>query len=219
MPSPVSIVYIHHEGAGAPTDTARGADGGYTYWIGTTKWQWLRDCWSSYATKSYNGVTVDVCLSGNRMDYNVSDGDLNLIEGALRDARNRGYVIASPEVRPHKQTRETACPGDKTMARWNDVAAAVLRGTGGSAPAPSPTPPPSGVPAYPGTPLRDYIEGHGTRTWQQQMANRGWSIGVDDKYGPQSANVCTQFQREKGLQVDGVVGPQTWNAAWTAPIT
>jgi len=51
------------------------------------------------------------------------------------------------------------------------------------------------------------------------MRARGWSILVDDQYGSQSRTVCTQFQAEKGLAVDGVVGPQTWNAAWTAPIS
>lgn len=135
MPNPVSIVYIHHEGAGAPSDTARGASGGYTYWIGATRWQWLRDAWSSYATKGHNGITVDVCLSGDRhTGYPVTDGDLALIRGALHDARARGYVVASPEVRPHRATSSTACPGDRTMDRWDEVVAAVLGGTGGTAP-------------------------------------------------------------------------------------
>lgn len=57
------------------------------------------------------------------------------------------------------------------------------------------------------------------RTWQQQMANRGWSIGVDGKYGDQSFSICEQFQTEKGLAVDGLVGPQTWKATWEAPVT
>jgi peptidoglycan hydrolase-like protein with peptidoglycan-binding domain len=57
------------------------------------------------------------------------------------------------------------------------------------------------------------------RTWQQQMAHRQWTIDVDGIYGPQSENVCRLFQGEKGLAVDGLVGPQTWGAAWTAPIT
>ncbi len=57
------------------------------------------------------------------------------------------------------------------------------------------------------------------RTWQQQMSARGWSVGTDGIYGPQSEQVCRQFQSEKGLGVDGKVGPQTWSATWTAPVT
>lgn len=57
------------------------------------------------------------------------------------------------------------------------------------------------------------------RTWQQQMATRGWSIGVDGCYGSQSESICRQFQSEKGLSVDGLVGPNTWSKSWSAPIT
>lgn len=57
------------------------------------------------------------------------------------------------------------------------------------------------------------------RRWQQRMRNRGWSITVDGWYGPASERVCRQFQDEKGLGVDGIVGPKTWRASWTAPVT
>jgi hypothetical protein len=87
--------------------------------------------------------------------------------------------------------------------------------------APSPGPPSGGglAPPFPGTLLRNFTTGHGTGTWQHQMAIRGWIIDVDDLYGGQSEDVCMMFQREKGLAVDGIVGPITWDAAWTAPIT
>jgi peptidoglycan hydrolase-like protein with peptidoglycan-binding domain len=108
-------------------------------------------------------------------------------------------------------------------------------------PAPAPPPPPPAptptAPAFP-YPSTDYLgtpspdphchSGHygppdsnNVKTWQQQMVNRGWtSIGtVDGDYGPKSQNVCKQFQQEKGLKVDGLVGPQTWAASWTAPVT
>ncbi len=83
------------------------------------------------------------------------------------------------------------------------------------------TPPPaaSGAPAWPGRYLRNGSSGSDVRTWQQRMAQRGWSITVDGAFGPQSERVARAFQQEKGLQVDGVVGPATWAAAWTAPVT
>jgi peptidoglycan hydrolase-like protein with peptidoglycan-binding domain len=58
-----------------------------------------------------------------------------------------------------------------------------------------------------------------TRKWQQRMSDRGWSIGVDGCYGPQSETVCRQFQADKSLSVDGLVGPNTWSKSWTEPIT
>ncbi|GAA1456988.1 hypothetical protein GCM10009603_05070 [Nocardiopsis exhalans] len=57
------------------------------------------------------------------------------------------------------------------------------------------------------------------RRWQKQMLVRGWSIDADGLYGPQTARVARQFQAEKGLSVDSLIGPATWVAAWTAPIT
>ncbi|WP_236572280.1 N-acetylmuramoyl-L-alanine amidase [Nocardiopsis sp. FR4] len=57
------------------------------------------------------------------------------------------------------------------------------------------------------------------RRWQKQMLVRGWSIDADGLYGPQTARIAEQFQREKRLGVDALIGPATWAAAWTAPIT
>jgi hypothetical protein len=93
----------------------------------------------------------------------------------------------------------------------------VLAMAGGQ---PAPTPPPAGAaPPWPGVYLCDYTAGNGTSTWQAQMVARGWQLDVDDEYGPASADVARSFQAEKGLDVDGVVGPATWGAAWTAPVT
>jgi N-acetyl-anhydromuramyl-L-alanine amidase AmpD len=96
----------------------------------------------------------------------------------------------------------------------------VVSGAPASPAGPSAPSVPSGpAPPFPGTLLRDFTQGHGTATWQQQMVNRGWSLAVDDMYGAKSAQVCRQFQGEKGLDVDGIVGPDTWNATWNAPVT
>jgi peptidoglycan hydrolase-like protein with peptidoglycan-binding domain len=51
------------------------------------------------------------------------------------------------------------------------------------------------------------------------MAARGWSISADGFYGDQTAGVARQFQAEKGLGVDGLIGKDTWAAAWNAPVT
>lgn len=57
------------------------------------------------------------------------------------------------------------------------------------------------------------------RRWQAQMKQRGWDIRVDSAYGDRSERVCRSFQREKGLAVDGILGPATWRAAWAQPVT
>lgn len=55
--------------------------------------------------------------------------------------------------------------------------------------------------------------------WQRRMRDRHWDIAADGLYGPQTAGVARGFQREKRLAVDGLVGVQTWTAAWELPIT
>jgi peptidoglycan hydrolase-like protein with peptidoglycan-binding domain len=51
------------------------------------------------------------------------------------------------------------------------------------------------------------------------MHERGWKIDVDGAYGPGSERVCRDFQEEEKLEVDGAVGPKTWEATWAAPVT
>jgi peptidoglycan hydrolase-like protein with peptidoglycan-binding domain len=37
--------------------------------------------------------------------------------------------------------------------------------------------------------------------------------------GPQSEGVCFDFQRAEKLDVDGVIGPETWAAAFTPKVS
>lgn len=53
------------------------------------------------------------------------------------------------------------------------------------------------------------------RAWQSRMAQLGYSLTIDGRYGPQSASVCVAFEKARGLSVDsGIVGPQVWGAAF-----
>jgi peptidoglycan hydrolase-like protein with peptidoglycan-binding domain len=81
-----------------------------------------------------------------------------------------------------------------------------------------------GIPPFPGRLLKftegqPLMQGEDVRTWQARMRVRGFHIDVDGFYGRQSKSVATQFQQEKGLEVDGIVGRQTWTAAFSLPIT
>lgn len=67
------------------------------------------------------------------------------------------------------------------------------------------------------------------RRWQQKMWHRGWRhMLVDGWFGKRgqknpadsrTGKIARQFQQEKGLAVDGLVGPETWRAAWEEPVT
>jgi peptidoglycan hydrolase-like protein with peptidoglycan-binding domain len=66
---------------------------------------------------------------------------------------------------------------------------------------------------------KDAAEQANVRCWQTQMAKRGWRISATGTFDAASDQVCRKFQAEKGLDQDGKVGPATWAAAWTAPVT
>lgn len=92
-------------------------------------------------------------------------------------------------------------------------------------PSPVPSGPTGGHPAWPGRLLivkNPLMSGADVLTFQRRMQERGWNLGrygVDGVYGNDTANVVEKFQREKGLEVDRIVGRYTWNAAWEMPIT
>ncbi|MEU4221983.1 N-acetylmuramoyl-L-alanine amidase [Actinoplanes sp. NPDC026623] len=107
---------------------------------------------------------------------------------------------------------------------WDKLFAAVNKGITDLKGKPSKPAPAPSAPAFPGrtfvyTNGRAVMHGEDIRRWQTQMRRRGWTIGVDGDYGPKSRDVAVAFQREKHLDLDGKVGPRTWAAAWTKPVT
>lgn len=59
------------------------------------------------------------------------------------------------------------------------------------------------------------------RAWQARMAERGWTIGVDGFYGPQSTAVAAAFAAEKGLSTTrrGDLNRSVFTGAWTLRVT
>ncbi|AGL16915.1 peptidoglycan-binding protein [Actinoplanes sp. N902-109] len=53
---------------------------------------------------------------------------------------------------------------------------------------------------------------HPVPTVQDLLRARGHTVTVDGIFGPQTDAAVRAFQREKGLGVDGIVGPLTWRA-------
>lgn len=115
--------------------------------------------------------------------------------------------------------------GGEVMRQHRDASRTTMGvGRPNWAAVPTPTPAPSGdhAPAWPGRVLAltsPLMHGNDVYTWQHRMQQRGWRISADGVYGSGSRAVCIAFQREKGLAADGKVGPMTWYAAWSAPVT
>lgn len=98
--------------------------------------------------------------------------------------------------------------------------AAMVRAIGSPATTPVSS---DGARPWPGRYLRledPLLRGDDVRAWQQRMRERGWRdstggpLAVDGIFGPESDRACRLFQQERGLTVDGIVGPATWQAAF-----
>jgi lysozyme len=53
-------------------------------------------------------------------------------------------------------------------------------------------------------------------TWQRQLNADGFRVAADGLFGPATEAQCKAFQSASGLVVDGLVGPRTWAATWSA---
>lgn len=75
---------------------------------------------------------------------------------------------------------------------------------------------PDDAPVFPGTLMsagHDY--GDDMRTFEQCMHDRGWTdFVIDGVYSSAEEPIVEQFQESAGITVDGVIGPQTWAAAF-----
>lgn len=192
-----------------------------------------RATWHSGNTKG-NGEDI-----GIECRPEMSDGDWQTLVELCADIEEQE---GSLKYRKHSDYKATACPG-KYSDMIGDLVDAVnaehkrrKSGKGGGAkPAPKPKPKPSGkAPAFPlpsghwfGVESKNPKNHSGywaedrphIETWQQKMKDRGWTISVDGIFGPGSAKVASQFQREKSLREDNAVGHESWAATWEEPVT
>lgn len=80
-------------------------------------------------------------------------------------------------------------------------------------PTPAPTPEPTPTINYPT--IRKGSSGTYVKKAQELLMKKGYSLapyGADGKFGNKTLAATKQFQRDKGLVVDGVIGKKTWAA-------
>lgn len=156
---------------------------------------------------------------------------VNALEWIIVQVRKNG---GGDDVRPHRSFHSTSCPGDYLASVANHLnGASISTPSAPKPPAPKPPAPHASAPSFPlprgyyfgpKSGPRSSVSGYYSHRgdlarWQLQMRRRGWNISVDGLYGDQTKNIARAFQREKHLSQDGLIGPATWTAAWTAPIT
>ena len=66
----------------------------------------------------------------------------------------------------------------------------------------------------------DIVNGcsQGLKDFQQQLQKRGYKIKADGKFGDETEKATKNLQRIAGLEQDGLIGPDTWYAAYIFPV-
>lgn len=151
-----------------------------------------------------------MAMVGDRGLVTPPDAMLHGLVDAIEWCRAGG---AGRQVKGHRDGYETTCPGE-WLYEW--IERGHPRPDGGDDQVDDEDPPP-----WPGRILEypPLMVGEDVERWQRRMKRRGWRIVVDGRYGPDSRAVARAFQREKGMRLSGKVDRETWEAAWSAPIT
>ncbi len=164
-------------------------------------------------TSAANETYVSICyLAGPGQPF--TDAAKQAFKSIRSEADKRGI---GSDNKPHSAFKATACPGDEIRAFI-----ATLSG-GESVPSTptSPTRPPvstSQAPQFPRV-MKRGAKGNDVSRFQQRLKDRGWNIAVDGDFGSKTEAIVKQFQKEKNLTADGIVGPITWGQFWNAPIS
>lgn len=59
--------------------------------------------------------------------------------------------------------------------------------------------------------------GKGVTTWQRRMRELGYPVTVDGVMNSADTKWVLKIQKDRGITVDGSLGPQTWAATWEGP--
>ena len=66
-------------------------------------------------------------------------------------------------------------------------------------------------PAYPGV-VEHGDTGWAVKVWQRELVRRGYRLSVDGRFLDSTERAVVNWQRNHGLEPDGIAGPQTWHS-------
>lgn len=140
----------------------------------------------------------------------VGQGDpltIELLRGLNRTVNALRASGAGKKVQPHHQHYATECPGPD-LTRWIKGGMHIPKEGGAHVAQPARE-------RYPGRLLKQGTRGGDVLIWQARLTELGYPPGPKDGiFGPRTEQATRQFQRSKGIAVDGIVGPITWGKAW-----
>jgi hypothetical protein len=177
--------------------------------------------YSTGGTPDPSAVTFEIDNSSTGGDWPVSDAALNalidvIVYHASQSPRaNQGFALNEKArtqseffIAWHSQYKATACPGPYVTSKLDYIVAECNKRASGKPAKPSkPTTPTTPTKPKLGKWLRNGSTGDTVKYLQAALGD----LKVDGVFGPLTEKAVRKFQKQQKIQVDGVVGPQTWS--------
>lgn len=173
-------------------------------------------------TGGHNSHSLGIAVIGNYVNEQPSQAAIDSVATVLSAFIAKGFITTQFILKSHSDAPyATACCGTNLKAKIADVLSHVGRVPPVYAPVPVPQKPQVPINNYPAYPmlLRRGMKNVFVRQFQAKLRDRGWNISVDGDFGPKTEAIVKQFQKEKKLSVDGLVGPATWRSIFLSPVT
>jgi murein L,D-transpeptidase YcbB/YkuD len=166
-------------------------------------------------------VTFEIDNSSTGGDWPVSDSSLDalidvIVYHASQSPRSgRGFALNDPVVAQveffiawHSQYKATACPGGYIKSKLDYIVSECNKRASGKPSKPSkPTTPTTPTKPKLGKWLRNGSTGDNVKYLQAALGD----LKVDGIFGALTEKAVRKFQRQQKIQVDGIVGAQTWS--------
>jgi len=164
---------------------------------------------TGYSARYYKGAGrwINEPQPGDQIFFANAGGTIchtGLVEAVTTDKITTIEGNSADQVRRCNYARSYARIAGYGRPDWNLAADAT---EAPAAPAPEP--------AAPHETLSRGSEGAEVKTLQARLLALGYALpryGVDGDFGPETEKAVRAYQRARGLDVDGIVGPQTWAA-------
>jgi hypothetical protein len=177
--------------------------------------------YSTGGTPDPSAVTFEIDNSSTGGDWPVSDAALNalidvIVYHASQSPRaNQGFALNEKArtqseffIAWHSQYKATACPGPYVTSKLEYIVSECNKRASGKPSKPSkPTTPTTPTKPKLGKWLRNGSTGDTVKYLQAALGD----LKVDGVFGPLTEKAVRKFQKQQKIQVDGVVGPQTWS--------
>jgi hypothetical protein len=151
--------------------------------------------------------------NGKRTDGGELKIGMALFTGTDKNRNHIGLYVGNGKIIEAKGTIAGVIESDiadKRWTWWGELKDVLYEGAD-----PEPAPAPASYPT-----LRQGDSGDYVTIAQNMLKARGYNLGqcgVDGKFGKATAAAVRTFQRDWGLEQDGIIGPMTWKMLLSSP--